>query len=477
MQISPAWLLTVGLLGSASPADLDAPTRARVNQAVDKGIRYLRLHEDEVGDDPELTAYPSGAHCLLFYTLQMAGVPADDPLLARLDPLVVAASRDVDHTYTLSLALLGLLVRDREQHKDTIRVVIGRLVDGQFATDPGSGAWGYVLPGGRKGLAPDRSKPSHPTAHWEPPDGWWDHSNTQYAILALRAAVDYGFEVSPAVFERTLGHLLAAQNGDGGFGYSASSRPSSYIAMTAGAMGSAILCADVLDEGEDARKLRGRLDRASAKTASWLRARLSYPPSDGPWPYYAAYAIERLGHFANLEQFGDHDWYAEGVAWLLPAQGADGSWNAVSLAHNGRAAARSGPLAKKNRLQRTGNSSSVVDTCFALLFLKRSSFVHTQLSDEVLALLRGIDPQIQEAQLEQIRARILKVGEPALPQLVKGLFLPAQVTRRLSAACLRELTGESMGYDAATTPDEERAARQRWVEYLMQRRQPDPAGG
>jgi len=53
---------------------------------------------------------------------------------------------------------------------------------------------------------------------------------------------------------------------------------------------------------------------------------------------------------------GGHKWYPEGVAALLPAQKADGSWL--------------GPLPHGDR---PVELNSVWDTCFAILFLKRAT--------------------------------------------------------------------------------------------------------
>ena len=62
--------------------------------------------------------------------------------------------------------------------------------------------------------------------------------------------------------------------------------------------------------------------------------------------------MERVGVLCNLKTIGGKDWYRCGVDLLLPAQRPDGGW-----------------------LGRGSGGFPVVDTCFALLFLKRSDLL------------------------------------------------------------------------------------------------------
>ena len=54
--------------------------------------------------------------------------------------------------------------------------------------------------------------------------------------------------------------------------------------------------------------------------------------------------MERAGSTAGTEWLGEHPWYPEGTDYLVKAQKDDGSWN--------------------------GN---LLDTCWAILFLKQAS--------------------------------------------------------------------------------------------------------
>jgi hypothetical protein len=60
--------------------------------------------------------------------------------------------------------------------------------------------------------------------------------------------------------------------------------------------------------------------------------------------FYYLYALERVGVVSRKQFIGDRDWFQEGAAVLLSKQDPEGSWN-----------------------------RNLVDTCFALMFLKRTT--------------------------------------------------------------------------------------------------------
>jgi hypothetical protein len=55
----------------------------------------------------------------------------------------------------------------------------------------------------------------------------------------------------------------------------------------------------------------------------------------------------------DIEKIGEHDWYQEGAEYLLKNQQRDGIWNQATDDRFGEGA--------------------VVDTCFAILFLKKAT--------------------------------------------------------------------------------------------------------
>ena len=98
------------------------------------------------------------------------------------------------------------------------------------------------------------------------------------------------------------------------------------------------------------------VERAIRDGCAWL-AHFWNPkenPSSGEkktvgWKYYWFYSVERAGVLAGTYTFGEHDWWEEGAAHLLQVQLPEGAW----------------PDAK--------GLSKLSPTCFALLFLRRST--------------------------------------------------------------------------------------------------------
>ncbi len=457
--------LLLALAAAAPAAEPDRALRERVDAAIERGVEHLRDRRRSLGGVGSESSYPLGVESLAFYTLRVCGVPADDAFGGWLEAQARTAVAEAPHTYTVSLALLGLLLSDRERHAARIEEAITRIEAGQLKQED-AGAWGYLLPLGRTTGRTGRTGETIRAAHWPAPPDWWDNSNSQVAVLALRSAVDFGFRVEPAVIRRAAEHFLSVQRADGGFAYDDEGhRTRSYVAMTAGVGGSLVMCRDLLGDDASDRELRRRIDRALGRGRSWLGRRLSFPSPDSPWPYYAAYAVERYGHYAGVERFGKVDWYVEGASWLVDAQREDGGWDTRSLLP--RARPRGG---RDDR--RFVTTSSVSDCCFALLFLKRSSFVHTRVSDEVLVLLRSVDPQARPDELDALEKRIVAAGDHAIPQLVKGLYLPVGAARALAATCLRTLTGEDHGYRESADEADRRRAREAWVRWLLSRPSP-----
>jgi len=77
---------------------------------------------------------------------------------------------------------------------------------------------------------------------------------------------------------------------------------------------------------------------------------ISDTPNSNTELYYYLWSVERAAAVCGMDKFGARDWYAEGVHELLAAQRPDGSW-----------------FSGVKRCQ------PVYDTCFAILFLTRSS--------------------------------------------------------------------------------------------------------
>ena len=91
--------------------------------------------------------------------------------------------------------------------------------------------------------------------------------------------------------------------------------------------------------------------RAMRDGLAWLDGHWSVtgnPEAAKTWHYYYLYGLERVGVLSDRKWIGKHDWYREGATEILDHQAAGGAWQGAGM----------GPL---------------VDTPFALLFLKRAT--------------------------------------------------------------------------------------------------------
>lgn len=215
-----------------------------------------------------------------------------------------------------------------------------------------------------------------------------DMSNTQYAVLGLKAASRLGLTVDRKLFADVLTYFLDHQqphakkvkyvdvqpSPDGkphryvriveprGFGYTYGTREGPELIASHACIDIACVVLS-LDElmtkatgpaRELARQRKGDADEAVDSALAWLDQNwaVDHHPPGNPgqgYYYYYLYALERAGALTSRRYVGEHDWYREGAEELLKRQLADGSWPSG------------------------GYDNELVNTAFALLFLKRAT--------------------------------------------------------------------------------------------------------
>ena len=323
-------VLTLGVARAC--AARKAVTSAQVHAAIRKGVHFLRRSQRRNGSWPRYRGFDGGATSLATVALLAAGVPASDrgvsAAVARLRKL------DSEETYVVALQAMALAKSDPQRHWQKLVDVAGLLAAGQHRRGKYQGMWGYNL---------DR-------------DDRADNSNTQFALLGLKAANEAGVEIDRGVWERALAHWTKDQNRDGGWGYGSAS---SYGSMTCAGVASLIICGARL-ESSRVRWANGQPvdcgtyshDRSLGGGIHWLTKNFSVGsnPHHGAWYYYYMYALERAGRLSGLPRFGNYDWYREGAVALLRRQ------------HH-----------RKGMWQGRGESE-VVATSFALLFLAKGNY-------------------------------------------------------------------------------------------------------
>lgn len=342
---------------------LQAPDAQQVDAAVKKGAEFL-LKKFEKGFDPALMGWN---HELLMLALSHANVPKDDPIFQK--GLKELETSTLGHTYRVASLAMALGRIDPVKYQHRIAHCAQWLVDTQLPT----GEWGYPGTATEPGEVPkpievaapklegvSKIKIKRQTNRSLDLKVRGDISNTQFAVLALKACADSGIEIPKDTWVGALGYVLNSQNPDGGWGYCFGGEidRSSYASMTCAGVTTVAICRHALGTKEVMR------ETAVKAALAWLAK--SFRPDRNAnvekgsitdpnrWLYYYLYSIERVGMILGVETLGKEKWYPAGAKYLLEKQKEDGSW-------------WTGTLPKAAEMDVTA------DTCFAILFLTRAT--------------------------------------------------------------------------------------------------------
>ncbi len=168
-----------------------------------------------------------------------------------------------------------------------------------------------------------------------------DVLHTGYAMLGWGACLNSGLIPDRSALALTETWWTETQNEDGGWGHR-KGEPSRVIPTLLGMAGlSACLYMHP-----------GRIkDVRIQKAGIWLGNHLTYGELKGtgtPSRWFWLFCVKRAGDYSGRDWFGELPWYREGANWLMTTQHEDGSWG-VEAKPAGR----------------------VLDTCWAIIFLKR----------------------------------------------------------------------------------------------------------
>jgi hypothetical protein len=513
---------------------VDPALQKSVNAAIGKGVAALRTLQTEAGEFPgpykpepvpgarraAVNTSHVGQTAIALYTLRACGVPADDPqvksgfeFLRGMYRRFKGDPRGLDN-YGVSLTVLALETHypppappddDATRYGRTVQPPpaipepdlswMKELTAWLVAAQSGGGGFSYRSPG----------------------SGGYDHSNSQYSLLALKAARRCGIEVPARVWEKALRHFLQAQErkgpdvvrkeraGGGGQGYGPVTRAAArdhargwgYMerdpatgSMTTGGVSSVAICRSelrgkgVLDPADDVRALQAIWDGLA-----WLGLHFTVKENPGPdnapmsresWHFYYLYGLERAGVLSGATLMGDHDWYREGAEYLVATQEGSGGWR--------DGGGEAPPVPGVQRVDRPAlDEGEMLDTCFALLFLKRATErlgrgTATAAAEDSLDLsgAPALDEKgfrdlfdlvfrrfaaARDADPEARAADFVKMGTRSIPLLVMKLDDPDAAVRAAAIAALRDTTGISQGFDPAA-PDAARAAAVKaWQEW------------
>ncbi|MGH7168949.1 MAG: hypothetical protein ACRELG_01555, partial [Gemmataceae bacterium] len=122
---------------------LPAAEQEAVNEAIDRGVDYLKQTQQKSGTwaKPGVD-HQFGYAVLPGLTLLECGVPPSDPIIQQAARYLRARALNIDRTYDLALAILFLDRLGERKDKKIIQMFALRLVAGQSK----SGGWGYKCP-------------------------------------------------------------------------------------------------------------------------------------------------------------------------------------------------------------------------------------------------------------------------------------------------------------------------------------------
>ena len=367
-------------------------TRDAVHAAIRKGAEWLKKNRERNGSWVDsggsfAREFPVGTTALCVMALLHAGVPREDP--AVRDGLAVVLKANFAKVYDVSASLMALEAKylPLEQYEEVVELTeekarkaiaekmtpadkawVQKAVDWLMSKQTKDGTWGY----------PDMT------------ERYYDHSNTQYALLGLKSGARCGAKIPSRVWRQIAEHWIAAQKmaagkvelkltwaaGEpgveirseesvtpGGWGYFV--RPvdwanipvpdQGYGSMVCAGLTSLIICQSELVRSKDLDEgLRPRLESAKRSGLAWIQRHYSVrgcPPAAGFWSVfhlYYLYSLERVGVMYGIKEIAGHDWYLEGAVLLVRDQRTDGGWFSY-------------------------DEIPVLDTAFALLFLKKAT--------------------------------------------------------------------------------------------------------
>jgi hypothetical protein len=443
--------LGAALLGMV-PAQAADP--AAIDKAIHKGVERIKATaQDGAWGDLGPTA-------LNALTLLECGEPEDDPIIVKAAEHIRKRCIGETRTYVVSLCILFLDRLHDPGDVPLIESLAVRLLAGQDT----SGGWSYTCPAPppeevqRLELAlkerstalstqrdakppaprtlkdlpePIRTQLARLNANRQKPKKKSDNSNTQFATFAVWAAHRHGIPIDDALdlLER---RIRSGQLADGGWGYYCDRMPpgtpfgdtpkavgeaGSTATMTCAGLCGLIAPLGLLAEKGPPKRLReaksdpalqvGLLNLATAINEPITKNTKTLANVEGR-SYYFLWSLERVCVGLNLSKLHGLDWYGWGAKYLLLNQQSDGSWKGEFGFNN-------------------------VDTCFALLFLKRANLIR-----DLTTKLGNNFKHFEERKLEAgvgFLGKKVQTGEPgsleALPKRPSGEKPPSDLPGKI----------------------------------------------
>ena len=274
-----------------------------LEESINRAIQYVKRQQRDDGSWPEPINMPCGMTGLCTLALLSAGVPSDDPAVAKaLRYLRRFSTSDIDKTYSIALQTMVFCRADPARDAPRILENIRWLEKTQIKDAPERGGWSYP------GSSPD-------------------NSNSQFALLALYEAERVGVRASDQTWSLAKEYWESTQNPDGSWGYRRGQPGTG--SMTCAGIASLVIIRDIAYQPTATVDANNRInccgpssqavDRVQ-KGIDWLARHFTVrqnPQAGNSWLLYYLYGLERVGRLTAQRFIGPHDWYREGSAFLL----------------------------------------------------------------------------------------------------------------------------------------------------------------
>ncbi len=282
----------------------------RVRQSVKQGVAYLK----DKRRNGSWNDYRSSGDVTALVTLALlnAGESPDDEKMAL--SLQYIAERMPVHslsTYSASLKVMALAAADPKgkRYKRDVDDAVEWLLDNQVK----DGGWSYMDQGGAG-----------------------DSSNSQFAILALHAAVQMGIEVPQQTWKKAEKYWMKCYLQGGGFRYRIGGQGNE--SMSCAGISSWVIIQENLAEFErlvngDRADSCGKQENMEPVEITVNKLARNFGVQGGG--YYYLYALERAGRLSGQRFFGVHDWYRSGSGHLVNRQNKlTGIWKGSTFAED-----------------------------------------------------------------------------------------------------------------------------------------------
>jgi hypothetical protein len=364
---------------------------ASVDEAVKRGVETLKLGAGKLKGftfkDRRLYYRE-----LLLWTYLNSGVPADDPEVKSL--LTEMLEDKLESTFGVSLQAMVLERLDRAKYQKRLAMCAQFLVDNQSA----QGMWGYGSPSiyvedmaydfpAKPGTAPAKRIVVEKKRDGD--EG--DQINAFFAALGLRACRDAGIFVKKPVLDLAIQWNRTSHKRPGvpsaplkgkewtggspaGWCYRDHADHEAYGSPTAATVAAQAVWFSLWDE-DGGKKLSWKKDKSVQDGVAWLLKNYSVTYNPGPYEHaqmtissknqylFYLFALGQAMVLLGIDDLGGHAWHAEGSKVLLEAQQENGAWGGFGVALR---------LDEPDDLRGRYATSSLADTCFAILFLKKA---------------------------------------------------------------------------------------------------------